>query len=537
MAKATCPSCGAPGEAGKECEFCGTLIPKPAKKTAKKDKTSTSSSPFSWYNVCPTGWCTCKDAIIGDASTSLYMVVSHLYLTNSYAVINRDGKFVKDPESFITLFTDNYDCLVDNGIYNIVTGDTIELDIDPNASKSIGYEYLVVCATRSYTYTAFYDRHKRRLISFNEPIYRRYLDSLNKVDKNTYVFKTEYRTWEVRVQDDKGIVTFKERKKQADKEKQTDKTQDTVWGCIFAFIIVCFILVVIFFIGLLVEIATDNHDSRDVIKNSTTVVDVKEAERTELEQWRTRFQEEFVGKEYVSDSFSKELLRIRVLDNTTLQYQTGIKDGEGLEPYIKWEDLRTAKYQLEIDGSDDSKSLVWTFDDYICEDIALMSTHSFRGTIYLEKNRDRYDFTVDDGVDISVVKQKQDEWRDKFDQLFVGEEFSSVHKLKVKKEFRFKVIDNSTIQYQTGERGDYPNDDILVWSRPQTVPYSLSIDVIHRIIDDYVQCTLIFATYKSEELRRALNWALTDDSYDLFQLKSTEGDQFSFSVTHKMENE
>lgn len=116
--KTTCPQCGAQGTAGRFCEYCGTKIPEPVIENNLDD----DSTPFSWYNVIPTGYQISEENIIGDPKKSLFMVVrageTRQYVQTEYVqdfgnyghteirtrdkanykygIINRHGKFVVD---------------------------------------------------------------------------------------------------------------------------------------------------------------------------------------------------------------------------------------------------------------------------------------------------------------------------------------------------------------------------------------------------------------------------------------------------------
>lgn len=158
---AVCPQCGATGKAGRFCEYCGTKIPMPIKKTTKVK----SKGPFLWINVCPQGFEPAPDYVEGKPQngTLEYMVVekkeSRQFLETvmvrddssfeamleaisrgeeikkhpetrtryedkyTYAIISREGKFVVAPSSeHIRLFADNYDYIEGSKWANIHTG-------------------------------------------------------------------------------------------------------------------------------------------------------------------------------------------------------------------------------------------------------------------------------------------------------------------------------------------------------------------------------------------------------------------------------
>lgn len=556
MAKATCPSCGALGESGKECEYCGVLIPTSVKKTIKtKGESSNSSSPFSWYNVCPAGWEPSKGDVIGDSSTSLYMVVFQQRVTkvcnywkeryedqvdDYYAIINRDGIFVVDPSnSKLTLFVDNYDYIKSNDeikhwLCNITTeGIDILEEFCIIASRSIEFDYLIFESEGKYT--AFYDRLKRKLIPLDKPFPAD--SSFPKKGKNkTYIFEKDKRTWIVKVAGGKGIVTFKEAKEDEKEELEDEKEElatQTVndkpnFGCIFwtiAITCLCLLFILPVFVVVRLNSATENNSSI-AVEDTKTMAE----ESAELQAWKTRFHEEFVGKEYVSNSSNENVLKIRVLDDNTLQYQTGSNDNDILAPSFWWDAPKTVKYKLAIVGDE----LRLIFDNFVCDDLTTGDSFSNMFRICKEDDSNSsicYDFTLDEGLEISVVEQQQKKLKSKFKQLFFGRDFICGNGGKEK--FRFKVLNKNSIRYQTGVRGEYPNSDIE-WSTPQTVSYNLGMSVTKGVIDDYkINVTLVFGKYMSKKLGKVLSEKSTCST---FELKSKEDSQWMHIFSIENEN-
>lgn len=559
MAKATCPSCGALGESGKECEYCGVLIPTSVKKTIKmKGESGNSSSPFSWYNVCPAGWEPSEGNVIGDASTSLYMVVSQQKVTkvwkdwkeryedkveNYYAIINRDGIFVVDPShSELTLFVDNYDYIKSyigfigsyiekHWLCNITTEGVDMLEgFCEFASESIKFDYLIFKSEGKYT--AFYDRLKRKLIPLDKP-FPADSDFPKKGKNKTYIFEKDKRTWIVKVAGGKGIVTFKEAKEDEKEELATQTvnnkpvgSKSSNFGCIFWTIaIVCLCLLFPIFVSKILNSVIE--------KNSSIAVEdtkIMAEESAELQAWKTRFHEEFVGKEYVSNSSNENVLKIRVLDDNTLQYQTGSNDNDILTPSFWWDAPKTVKYKLAIVGDE----LRLIFDNFVCDDLTTRDSFSNMFRICKEDDSNSsicYDFTLDEGLEISVVEQQQNKLKSKFKQLFFGRDFICGNGGKEK--FRFKVLNKNSIRYQTGVRGEYPNSDIE-WSTPQTVSYDLGMSVTKGVIDDYkINVTLVFGKYMSKELGKVLSEKSTCST---FELKSKEDSQWMHIFSIENEN-
>ena len=462
---------------------------------------------------------------------------------NYYAIINRDGIFVVDPShSELTLFVDNYDYIKSyigfigsyiekHWLCNITTEGVDMLEgFCEFASESIKFDYLIFKSEGKYT--AFYDRLKRKLIPLDKP-FPADSDFPKRGKNKTYIFEKDKRTWIVKVAGGKGIVTFKEAKEDEKEELATQTvnnkpvgSKSSNFGCIFWTIaIVCLCLLFPIFVSKILNSVIE--------KNSSIAVEgtkIMAEESAELQAWKTRFHEEFVGKEYVSNSSNENVLKIRVLDDNTLQYQTGSNDNDILTPSFWWDAPKTVKYKLAIVGDE----LRLIFDNFVCDDLTTRDSFSNMFRICKEDDSNSsicYDFTLDEGLEISVVEQQQNKLKSKFKQLFFGRDFICGNGGKEK--FRFKVLNKNSIRYQTGVRGEYPNSDIE-WSTPQTVSYDLGMSVTKGVIDDYkINVTLVFGKYMSKELGKVLSEKSTCST---FELKSKEDSQWMHIFSIENEN-
>lgn len=252
---AICPQCGAQGTAGRFCEYCGTKIPEPVIENKHED----DNTPFSWYNVVPQGYEPVTDHIFGDYEQSLYMVVkktdtrqyieTKTVLTDSheenlerilsgrplrehqetvtryentytYAVINKQGKFVVNPtRSSIYLYVDNYDCIIGHGtLYNLLSKEEIEIE-SPGWEND--YDFLVYIK-KDNDYYSIYERKNRTEISLDKMIPGDF--SYEGIDENgLLIFEDEdededrIKMCTVEINGNQGFVTTKYREKRKNK--------------------------------------------------------------------------------------------------------------------------------------------------------------------------------------------------------------------------------------------------------------------------------------------------------------------------------
>ena len=241
---AICPQCGAQGTAGRFCEYCGTKIPEPV--IEHED----DNTPFSWYNVVPQGYEPLTDHIFGDYEQSLYMVVkktdTHQYIetktvlsdsheenlkrivsgrplrehqetvtryenTYTYAVINKQGKFVVNPtKSSIYLYVDNYDCIIEyDTLYNLLSKEKIEIK-SPGWRYPKNYDFLVNIK-KDNDYYSIYERKNRTEISLDKMIPDDF--SYQEIDENgLLIFEDEdgINKCTVEINGNQGFVTFEE---------------------------------------------------------------------------------------------------------------------------------------------------------------------------------------------------------------------------------------------------------------------------------------------------------------------------------------
>lgn len=247
---AICPQCGAQGTAGRFCEYCGTKIPEPVIENKHED----DNTPFSWYNVVPQGYEPVTDHIFGDYEQSFYMVVektdTRQYIetktvltdsfeenlekmargiplrehqetvtryedTDTYAVINKQGKFVVDPtQSEIYLYVDNYDCIIEyDSLYNLLSKEKIEIE-SPGWRYPKNYDFLVNIK-KDNDYYSIYERKNRTEISLDKMIPGDF--SYKGIDENgLLIFEDEdedegrTKRCTVEINDNQGFVTFEE---------------------------------------------------------------------------------------------------------------------------------------------------------------------------------------------------------------------------------------------------------------------------------------------------------------------------------------
>ena len=247
---AICPQCGAQGTAGRFCEYCGTKIPEPVIENKRED----DNTPFSWYNVVPQGYEPVTDHIFGDYEQSFYMVVkktdtrqyieTKTVLTDSfeenlerivrgiplrehqetvtryentytYAVINKQGKFVVNPtRSSIYLYVDNYDCIIGySTLYNLLSKEKIEIE-SPYWGDITNYSFLVNIK-KDNDYYSIYERKNRTEISLDKMIPGDF--SYIKIDENgLLIFEDEdededrIKRCTVEINGNQGFVTFEE---------------------------------------------------------------------------------------------------------------------------------------------------------------------------------------------------------------------------------------------------------------------------------------------------------------------------------------
>lgn len=247
---AICPQCGAQGTAGRFCEYCGTKIPEPVIENKRED----DNTPFSWYNVVPQGYEPVTDHIFGDYEQSFYMVVektdTRQYIetktvfddsheeyiekkvngiplrkhqetvtryehTYTYAVINKQGKFVVNPtKSNIYLYIDNYDCIIGySTLYNLLSKEKIEIE-SPYWGDITNYSFLVNIK-KDNDYYSIYERKNRTEISLDKMIPGDF--SYIKIDENgLLIFEDEdededrIKRCTVEINGNQGFVTFEE---------------------------------------------------------------------------------------------------------------------------------------------------------------------------------------------------------------------------------------------------------------------------------------------------------------------------------------
>ena len=182
---ALCPNCGAKGNAGNKCEFCGAQIPIPVTEAKKTE----DNTPFSWYNVIPHGYKIYENGVKGDYAKSSFMVVEAVEKDTRYfaqqGVIDRHGEFIVDcNKNFITIYTDTYDCsFSDNKYYvmkNLQTGETIYKINKDNAevyyvrgndmNDDLG-DKLILIEEKNQTISSIFDIQKRKSFTIPSEIY------------------------------------------------------------------------------------------------------------------------------------------------------------------------------------------------------------------------------------------------------------------------------------------------------------------------------------------------------------------------------
>ena len=256
---AICPQCGAQGTAGRFCEYCGTKIPEPVIENKHED----DNTPFSWYNVVPQGYEPVTDHIFGDYEQLLYMVVkktdTRQYIetktvlelygspeenikeifsgrpigehqetvtryenTYTYAVINKQGKFVVNPtKSEIYLYVDNYDCIIKyDTLYNLLSKEKIEIK-SPGWRYPKNYDFLVNIK-KDNDYYSIYERKNRTEISLDKMIPGDFF--YEGIDENgLLIFEDEdedegrTKRCTVEINGNQGFVTTKYREKRKNK--------------------------------------------------------------------------------------------------------------------------------------------------------------------------------------------------------------------------------------------------------------------------------------------------------------------------------
>ena len=140
--------------------------------------------------------------------------------TYTYAVINKQGKFVVNPtRSSIYLYVDNYDCIIGHGtLYNLLSKEEIEIE-SPGWEND--YDFLVYIK-KDNDYYSIYERKNRTEISLDKMIPGDF--SYIKIDENgLLIFEDEdededrIKRCTVEINGNQGFVTTKYREKRKNK--------------------------------------------------------------------------------------------------------------------------------------------------------------------------------------------------------------------------------------------------------------------------------------------------------------------------------
>lgn len=141
------------------------------------------------------------------------------------------------------------------------------------------------------------------------------------------------------------------------KEDKIDKRKKRIGNYIGNLLLVLICLLVLWFIGgkwLYNNYKEKNEQEKIKIESEKQ----KEKETLFIQQSELLFKKNFVGKEIEGNDYF-HYIRIRVLDNNQLEYQTGLKLSTQEDVY--WDTMKKVKYELEIDA--ELNSLILRFDN------------------------------------------------------------------------------------------------------------------------------------------------------------------------------